>query len=157
MKKNRLIQKLNLENLLIISSALKKEKNFIFYGTLLGIVREKNILNSARSKWILNDIDTNFIVPVIGQISGVFGTERFYNNKKGNYHNGVDFAAKTGTNIIAPSSGTVLLTGDFFYNGKFVLTLMLQHFYLEKLELKNTRSFKKILPSILKEYKQGKK
>ena len=44
MKKNRLIQKLNLENLLIISSALKKEKNFIFYGTLLGIVREKNIL-----------------------------------------------------------------------------------------------------------------
>ena len=84
------------------------------------IIKEKNILNSARSKWISNDIDTNFIVPVIGQISGVFGTDRFYNNKRGNYHNGVDFAAKTGTNIIAPSSGVVLLTGNFFYNGNFV-------------------------------------
>lgn len=84
------------------------------------IIEEKNILNSARKKWISNNIDTDFILPVIGQISGVFGTNRFYNNKRGNYHNGVDFAASTGTDIIAPSSGEVLLTGDFFYNGKFV-------------------------------------
>ena len=84
------------------------------------IITEKNILNSARNKWVSSNIDTDFILPVIGQISGVFGTDRFYNNKKGNYHNGVDFAASTGTNIVAPSSGIVLLTGDFFYNGKFV-------------------------------------
>ena len=56
MKKNRLIQKLNLENLLIISSALKKEKNFIFYGTLLGIVREKNILKGDDDIDLLIDI-----------------------------------------------------------------------------------------------------
>lgn len=84
------------------------------------IIKEKNILNLARNKWTSNNVDTNFILPVIGQISGVFGTNRFYNNKRGNYHNGVDFAASTGTNIVAPSSGKVLLTGDFFYNGKFV-------------------------------------
>ena len=57
MKKNRLIQKLNLENLLIISSALKKEKNFIFYGTLLGIVREKNILKGDDDIDLLIDIE----------------------------------------------------------------------------------------------------
>ncbi len=84
------------------------------------IIKEKDILNSARSKWISSNVDTDFILPVIGQVSGVFGTDRFYNNKRGNYHNGVDFAASTGTNIVAPSSGIVLLTGDFFYNGKFV-------------------------------------
>ena len=56
MKKNRLIQKLNLENLLIISSALKKEKNFIFYGTLLGIVRERNILKGDDDIDLLIDI-----------------------------------------------------------------------------------------------------
>ena len=84
------------------------------------VIRERNILNLARNKWVSSDIDTDFILPVIGQISGVFGTDRFYNNKKGNYHNGVDFAASIGTNIVAPSSGKVLLTGDFFYNGKFV-------------------------------------
>jgi len=84
------------------------------------IIKEKNILDSVRNKWISNNIDTDFILPVIGRISGVFGTDRFYNNKRGNYHNGVDFAASIGTNIVAPSSGVVLLTGDFFYNGKFV-------------------------------------
>ena len=84
------------------------------------IIKEKNILNSARKKWVSNNVDTDFILPVIGQISGVFGTDRFYNNKRGNYHNGVDFAASTGTDIVSPSSGVVLLTGNFFYNGKFV-------------------------------------
>ena len=41
MNKNTLVQKLNLENLLLISKAFKGQKNFIFYGTLLGMVREK--------------------------------------------------------------------------------------------------------------------
>ena len=43
MNNKDIIQKLNLENLLIISKILRKEKSFIFYGTLLGVVREKKI------------------------------------------------------------------------------------------------------------------
>ena len=41
--------------------------------------------------------------------------------KKGKYHNGHDIAAKTGTPIFAPSSGKVILTGHYYYNGKFVM------------------------------------
>ena len=41
MNNKDIIQKLNLENLLIISKILRKERVFIFYGTLLGVVREK--------------------------------------------------------------------------------------------------------------------
>ncbi len=44
MNKNQIIQNLNLNNLLIISKAIKKHQNFVFYGTLLGLIREKNIL-----------------------------------------------------------------------------------------------------------------
>ena len=42
-------------------------------------------------------------------------------NKKGNYHNGYDIAADFGAPVYAPSSGIVTLTGDYYYNGKFIM------------------------------------
>ena len=74
----------------------------------------------AKSFWYENDIDLNFILPVEGIITGEFGTRRFYNDKEGRFHNGIDIAAKKGTLISAPSSGKVVLTGNYYYNGKFV-------------------------------------
>ena len=65
-----------------------------------------------------------FILPVEGITTGVFGTKRFYNGIEGSYHNGYDIAADIGTPIVAPSSGKIILTGDFFYNGK---TIYLDH------------------------------
>ena len=65
--------------------------------------------------------DINFIIPVEGIVTGIYGTQRYYNGKKGNYHNGHDIAADTGTPIISPSSGKVILVGDYYYNGKFVM------------------------------------
>ena len=56
MNNKDIIQKLNLENLLIISKIFKKEKGFIFYGTLLGVIREKNILRGDDDIDILIDI-----------------------------------------------------------------------------------------------------
>ena len=70
------------------------------------------------------DPDLDFIKPAKGATSGVFGTRRFYNGKEGNYHNGYDIAAATGTPVVAPSSGKIILTGHFFYNGK---TIILDH------------------------------
>ena len=61
------------------------------------------------------------MIPVEGIVTGVYGTQRYYNGKKGNYHNGHDIAADTGTTIYSPSSGKVILTGDYYYNGKFVM------------------------------------
>jgi len=87
---------------------------------LLRIKKEKGLLVSSKKKWIDINPDLKFILPVNGVETGVFGTRRFYNKKEGRAHNGIDIAAKKGTTIVAPSSGSVLLTGNYFYNGKFV-------------------------------------
>jgi murein DD-endopeptidase MepM/ murein hydrolase activator NlpD len=87
---------------------------------LLRIKKEKKFLVSSKNKWIDINPDLKFILPVNGTETGVFGTRRFYNKKEGKAHNGLDIAAKKGTTIVAPSSGSVLLTGNYFYNGKFV-------------------------------------
>ena len=81
-------------------------------------------LRKARNVWTNMDPDLDFIKPAKGATSGVFGTRRFYNGKEGNYHNGYDIAAATGTPVVAPSSGKIILTGHFFYNGK---TIILDH------------------------------
>lgn len=88
------------------------------------IKKDKKELAEARKIWFENNPDLDFIIPVEGITTGTFGTKRFYNGVEGNYHNGFDIAADTGTNIVAPSSGKIILTGDFFYNGK---TIFLDH------------------------------
>ncbi len=67
-----------------------------------------------------------FIWPVRGRISGVFGSQRIYQGTPGNYHNGVDVAAPTGTAYVAPADGVVILaaTTPFTLEGYL---LMIDH------------------------------
>ena len=66
-----------------------------------------------------------FIWPVIGRISGVYGSQRILNGKPKNPHYGVDIAAPTGTPVKSPADGSVALTrDDMFYSGG---TLILDH------------------------------
>ncbi|MEW6177106.1 MAG: peptidoglycan DD-metalloendopeptidase family protein [Pseudomonadota bacterium] len=58
--------------------------------------------------------------PVDGPLSSPFGLRRFFNGEERNPHSGLDFAAKSGTPIKAPAAGKVILTGDYFFNGKTV-------------------------------------
>ena len=87
---------------------------------LLRIKKERGFLISSKKKWIDINPELKFIHPVKGTVTGVYGTRRFYNKQEGKAHNGLDIAAKKGTAIMAPSAGSVLLTGNYFYNGKFV-------------------------------------
>jgi len=82
---------------------------------------EKNELKKAKKKRYDQYPDRHFIMPAQGVTSGVYGTQRYYNGKRGRFHNGHDIAAEKGTYIFAPSDGKVMLTGNYYYNGKFVM------------------------------------
>lgn len=67
-------------------------------------------------------IQGGFIQPVKGPITGVYGSRRYYNGEERNWHKGTDFAAKTGTPIVAPAGGVVRLAlADSFFNGNLVV------------------------------------
>ena len=63
----------------------------------------------------------NFISPVNGVISSRYGKQRYINEKPRSPHLALDIAATEGTPIIAPSSGRVILIGDFFYSGNYLI------------------------------------
>ncbi len=50
-----------------------------------------------------------FVWPVTGRVSGLFGAQRIYAGTPGAYHSGVDVARPTGTPIVAPADGVVIL------------------------------------------------
>ncbi|QDZ39763.1 M23 family metallopeptidase [Euhalothece natronophila Z-M001] len=54
-----------------------------------------------------------FMRPSSGSVSTVFGVRRYYNGRfaENYYHRGVDYAAPTGSPIIAPADGEVVLVG----------------------------------------------
>ena len=54
----------------------------------------------------------NFIWPVKGRISGLFGAQRIYNGTPGSYHSGLDIAMPTGTIYVAPADGVVVLAAS---------------------------------------------
>ncbi|WP_448658733.1 M23 family metallopeptidase [Sphingomonas sp. CJ99] len=68
----------------------------------------------------------DFIWPVTGRVSGLFGSQRVYRGEPGSYHSGVDVARPTGTPIVAPADGVVILAADapFTLEGNL---LMLDH------------------------------
>ena len=71
-------------------------------------------INAARS------IDTgsqgwrqNFVWPVRGRLSGMFGSQRIYNGVPGSYHSGTDIATgASGTPFVAPADGVVILAAQ---------------------------------------------
>ena len=85
---------------------------------------ESNILIKRRDKIRSNDniYFDKFCMPINdGEITGVFGSQRILNGIPKQPHNGLDIAVPEGTDIMAMTTGVVAQTGDYFYNGKFVL------------------------------------
>lgn len=89
------------------------------------IANEMKLINRAITTWTETEqVDTNFMPPVEGRVSGVFGSRRFFNKQAKNPHSGLDLAAPPGTPIKAPASATVINTGEYYYNGR---TVFLDH------------------------------
>lgn len=71
------------------------------------------------------DFAATFQWPLIGPITGVYGSQRFYNGEARRPHFGVDVAAPTGTVVVAPAAGIVTLVhDDMFFSGG---TLIVDH------------------------------
>lgn len=53
-----------------------------------------------------------FIWPVKGRISGLFGSQRIYRGTPASYHSGMDIAVPQGTIFVAPADGVVTLAAE---------------------------------------------
>ena len=107
------------------------------------ISREAVVVRKAR------EVDSDllyFLDPVLkpaeGRISGVYGSQRYFNGEPRRPHFGLDIANKTGSPVYAPISGTVVFAEpDLYYSGG---TLIIDHghgitstyIHLSKLDVK---------------------
>ena len=86
------------------------------------ITRESEQIKQALRHWSPEEnVVIEFRKPVNGPTSSPFGLRRFFNEQARKPHSGLDIAAPEGTPIQSPAPGTVLDTGDFFFNGNTVL------------------------------------
>ena len=114
------------------------------------IIRENKEIAKVRAlNSKINYIFQDFIWPVQGIITGVFGSQRVLNGKPRRPHYGIDIAASKGTNILAPTDSIVRMAEDnlYFTGG----TIMLDHghgvtsvySHLSKLLVKKNQKIKK--------------
>jgi murein DD-endopeptidase MepM/ murein hydrolase activator NlpD len=83
--------------------------------------REKETIEHAMSRWTDEQPETlRMPQPIPGVRSSSFGMRRIFNGESRNPHTGMDIAAPVGTPVRAPLAGTVIDTGDYFFNGNTV-------------------------------------
>lgn len=74
----------------------------------LAQIRAARAISSDTDGW-----RQRFVWPATGRISTLFGSQRIYKNgEAGAYHGGVDVAVPTGTPVVAPAEGVVVLAAS---------------------------------------------
>lgn len=87
------------------------------------ITKEKTLITNAKR---ISDPTPHYLSgfdwPVVGRLSGVYGSQRVLNGKPRRPHYGTDVAAPTGTPVRAIAAGRVAFVhAGMFFNGKTVL------------------------------------
>lgn len=88
------------------------------------IIRDKKQINAALDTWSSQEMLLGFKAPVEGRFSSSFGLRRIFNGQPRSPHSGMDIAAPRGTVVQAPTAGTVIATGNYFFSGN---TVFLDH------------------------------
>jgi murein DD-endopeptidase MepM/ murein hydrolase activator NlpD len=88
---------------------------------LARIDREKEVTDAIKRSFSPSAPDTAFAPPANGRLSSRFGLRRVFNGQPRAPHGGLDFAVPAGTPVRAPADGTVVNTGNYFFNGNTVL------------------------------------
>jgi murein DD-endopeptidase MepM/ murein hydrolase activator NlpD len=85
------------------------------------IEREKPRIEAALNHYS-HTLPASFqlLPPVTGERSDSFGSRRVFNGQPRNPHSGMDIPAPLGAPVIAPLSGQVIDTGNYFFNGNTV-------------------------------------
>ena len=78
--------------------------------------------NAYRSDWDGAGFSGGFVMPIEGgRISGVYGSQRFFNGEPRRPHYGIDIAAPAGTPVTAPAAGVVTLAEpDMYWEGGLI-------------------------------------
>jgi len=84
------------------------------------IASESQRKRKAKKQFTETTPQADFIWPVTGRISSIFGLRRFFNEQERRPHSGLDIAAAEGTPIMATASGKVIDAGDFFFSGNMI-------------------------------------
>jgi murein DD-endopeptidase MepM/ murein hydrolase activator NlpD len=93
------------------------------------IARIKDDARQAREarteRFTENFLESGFIWPAVGTITGVYGSQRILNGEPRAPHWGIDIAIPTGTPVMAPADGIVTLAHpDMYFSGA---TLFIDH------------------------------
>ena len=90
-------------------------------------IREESA-QAREARKVISDLQfyrQDFQWPLTGPITGVYGSQRYYNGEPRRPHFGVDVAAPTGTVVVAPADGVVTLVhNNMFFSGG---TLIVDH------------------------------
>ncbi len=78
------------------------------------IARERPLKQAAKTHWSDVYPDADFIWPVTGEISSIFGLRRFFNDQERSPHNGLDIAAAEGTPVKVAADGVVVRPATSF-------------------------------------------
>lgn len=112
------------------------------------INRETARIDAALQHWTeTNEVPFDFIWPVKGEVSGLFGRRRVFNGEPRKPHSGMDIAAAAGTPIQAPAGGIIRGTGDYFFNGNTVFIdhgqgLVTMFCHLSRIDVKDGQTVK---------------
>jgi len=84
------------------------------------IAAESKRKKKAKTLFTETTPNVDFIWPVTGRISSIFGLRRFFNEQERRPHSGLDIAAAEGTPVKATADGKVIEAGDFFFSGNMI-------------------------------------